>query len=114
MEKLTPVMLADFLWEHSLGVRSSRKHPSTAAMLKALGFLANHAEVPALQDALKLKVVQSLKTEPSKGKKREAVPLPWHLVVDMEEELMNPVHTVGPENAAGILVSMHLGVTAIF
>ena len=59
-------------------------------MIKALGFLAKQAEVKVLQEALETRVVQAFNAGQHMSKRKEASPLPWHIVVDMERELLSP------------------------
>lgn len=40
---ITGTMVADFLWEYGQGMTTQRQHPPTAAMFKALDYLANQA-----------------------------------------------------------------------
>ena len=53
LHDVDPAFMADFLVEYSHGMGTRRRSPSTAAMVKALSFMAKFAEVGTLTEALK-------------------------------------------------------------
>ena len=88
MSEMTSIIIADLLWEYGQGMTTKRQNPSTAAMLKALNFLANQAEIPLMQEALGTKLVTSFMSTTHARPRKEAPPMMFHTVVDMEQQLL--------------------------
>lgn len=59
------------------------------AMLQAMHFLANSADMPELQRTLQEKVVQAFQASGKCKERKEQPPLPWHWLVDFEQMVLN-------------------------
>ena len=87
-KQVDPAFVADFLLEYAQGKKSRKTSPSTGEMLKALHFLSNMAEMAELHSALSANLVQSFRITKAMTRSREAPPMRWELVVDLEAELL--------------------------